>query len=98
MLVAVMVPVTVLLVVVMMVVMIVTVMMVMAVIVVMMPMIMRVIVVAVVMVAVRMRFSGGIGAALGIERRLDLDDARAEALHHVLDDVIAADAQRLGHD
>ena len=39
-----------------------------------------------------------VGAALGIERRLDLDDARAEPLHHRLDDVVAADAQALGHD
>lgn len=39
-----------------------------------------------------------IGAALGIERRLDLDDARAEPLHHRLDDVVAADAQALRHD
>ena len=40
----------------------------------------------------------GIGAAFGIERRLDLDDARAEPLHHRLDDVVAADAQALWHD
>ncbi|KRR24770.1 hypothetical protein CQ14_05335 [Bradyrhizobium lablabi] len=39
-----------------------------------------------------------VGAALGIERRLDLDDAPAEPLHHRLDDVIAADAQALWHD
>src|SRR3954470_411703 len=36
--------------------------------------------------------------ALGIERRLDLDDARAQSLHHRLDDVIPADAQALWHD
>jgi len=36
--------------------------------------------------------------ALGIERRLDLDDARAEPLHHRLDDVIPADAQAFWHD
>src|SRR5207302_5638200 len=30
----------------------------------------------------------GIGAAFGIERRLDLDDARAKPLHHRLDDVV----------
>ena len=36
--------------------------------------------------------------ALGIERRLDLDDARAESLHHRLDDVIPADAQAFWHD
>ena len=46
----------------------------------------------------RMRFGRGIGAAFRIERRLDLDDAGAETLHHLLDDVIAADAQRLRHD
>ena len=40
----------------------------------------------------------GIGAAFGIERRLDLDDARAEALHHRLDHVIPADAKALRHD
>ena len=39
-----------------------------------------------------------VGAALGIERRLDLDDARAEPLHHRLDDMIAADPQPLRHD
>ena len=39
-----------------------------------------------------------IRAALGIERRLDLDDARAQSLHHRLDDVIAADAQAFRHD
>ena len=36
--------------------------------------------------------------ALGIERRLDLDDARAQTLHHRLDDVIPADAQAFWHD
>src|SRR4051812_5572351 len=51
------------------------------------------------MVVVSMRMTGiGIGAALGIERRLDLDHARTEALHHGFDDVVAADAQALGHD
>ncbi len=39
-----------------------------------------------------------IGPAFGIERRLDLDDARAQSLHHRLDDVIPADAQALWHD
>ena len=39
-----------------------------------------------------------IGAALGIEWRLDLDDAGAEPLHHRFDDVVAADAQALWHD
>ena len=40
----------------------------------------------------RMRVAG-IGAAFGIERRLDLDHARAKPFHHRLDHVIAADAQ-----
>jgi len=40
----------------------------------------------------------GIGATFRIERRLDLDDARAESLHHRLDDVILPDAERLWHD
>ena len=31
----------------------------------------------------------GIGAAFRIERRFDLDDPRAQPLHHRLDDVIA---------
>ena len=46
----------------------------------------------------RMRMARRIGAAFGIERRLDLDDPRAQPLHHRLDDVIAADAQALRHD
>ena len=41
---------------------------------------------------------GRIGAAFGIERRLDLDDARAQPPHHFLDDVIPADAQALACD
>jgi hypothetical protein len=40
----------------------------------------------------------GIGAAFRIERRFDLDHARAEPFHHRLDDVIAPDTQALGHD
>ena len=40
----------------------------------------------------------GIGAALGIERRLDLEDAGPQPLHHRLDDMVAADAQSLRHD
>jgi hypothetical protein len=40
----------------------------------------------------------GIGAAFGIERRFDLDDARAQALDHRLDDVIAPDPQSPWHD
>jgi hypothetical protein len=35
----------------------------------------------------------GIGAAFGIERRFDLEDACAQALHHCFDDMILADAQ-----
>jgi len=46
----------------------------------------------------RMRMARRIGAAFGIERRLDLDDPRAQPLHHRLDDMIAADAQALRHD
>ena len=61
-----------------------------------------VIVITVVMVAMIMRgmimSRLRIRPALGIERRLDLDDARAEPLHHRLDDVIPADAQALRHD
>ena len=39
-----------------------------------------------------------IGPAFGIERRLDLDHARAQSLHHGFDDMIAPNAQALGHD
>src|SRR6185369_7719627 len=39
-----------------------------------------------------------ISAALGIERRLDLDDARTQSLHHRLDDVIPSDTQAFWHD
>jgi len=60
-------------------------------------MIMRVIVVLMIIVAMRMACIG-VGTTLGIEGRLDLDHARAKALHHRLDDVVAADAQALGHD
>src|ERR1700761_1541746 len=50
-------------------------------------------------VVMRMAVRGaGIGAALGIERRLDLDHAGAQSLHHGLDHMIAADAQALRHD
>jgi hypothetical protein len=42
--------------------------------------------------------AAGIGAAFGIEWRLDLDHARAQASDHRLDDVIAPDAQSLRHD
>jgi hypothetical protein len=46
----------------------------------------------------RMDVAAGIGAAFGIERRLDLDDARTQPRHHRLDDVIAPDPQALWHD
>ena len=46
----------------------------------------------------RMGVTARVRPALGIERRLDLDDARAQPLHHRLDDVIPADAQALRHD
>jgi hypothetical protein len=39
-----------------------------------------------------------IGAAFGIERRLDRDHLGAEPLHHRLDHVIAANAQASAHD
>src|ERR1019366_10042859 len=42
--------------------------------------------------------AGGIGAAFGIERRLDLDHAGPEPLHHRLDDVIASDPQAFADD
>ena len=42
--------------------------------------------------------AAGIGAAFGIERRLDLDDAGPEPFHHRLDDVIAPDPQAFRHD
>src|SRR6185312_8808079 len=51
------------------------------------------------MIIMRMAMRGaGIGAAFGIKRRLDLDDARAQSLHHRLDHMIAADAQSLRHE
>jgi hypothetical protein len=42
--------------------------------------------------------AAGVGAALGIERRLDLDDSGPEALHHRFDHMVAPDPQALGHD
>src|SRR4051812_9502888 len=76
-------------------VMVMTVVIVMTVIVVMiMPMVM----VVVCVVTIVRGMGGRIGAALGIERRLDLDNARAQPLHHFLDDVIAPDAQAPAHD
>jgi hypothetical protein len=50
-------------------------------------------------VALRMSVAAtGIGAAFGIERRLDLDDAGTQPLHHRLDDMVTPDPQALGHD
>ena len=46
----------------------------------------------------RMGVTARVRPALGIERRLDLDDARAQSLHHRLDDVIPANAQAFRHD
>jgi hypothetical protein len=40
----------------------------------------------------------GIGTAFGVERRLDLDDARTQSFHHFLDDVVAPDPQAFAHD
>jgi len=37
--------------------------------------------------------AAGIGAALGVEWRFDLDDPRSVPLHHRLNDVVAADAK-----
>ena len=53
---------------------------------------------AVRVIVFRMRMGRGIGAAFGIERRLDLDDARAQPRHHRLDDVVATNPQAFRHD
>src|SRR6478672_8116830 len=61
-------------------------------------MLVAVMIVAVVVTAGRMvvtmimRFSYSIGAAFGIESRFDQGDLGAEAAHHLLDHMIAADA------
>src|SRR6185437_10971000 len=82
-----------------MLVMVVVIMVMMIAMIVMMVMAMRMIVAGVTMPFMRMTMRrSGIGATLGIERRLDLDDACAEPLHHRLDDVIPADAQSLRHE
>ena len=61
--------------------------------------VMAVIMMAVIVMRMSLRLMGsGIGAAFGIEWRLDLDHARAEPAHHLLDDMIATDAQAFGHD
>jgi len=63
-----------------------------------MAMVLRMIVTGVAMTAIVRGMRGGIGAAFGIERRLDLDDTGAQPFHHVLDDVIATDAQAAARD
>ena len=61
--------------------------------------VMMIVAMMVIMFVMALRMAGlGIGAAFRIERRLDLDDARAETLDHRLDHVVTADAQALGHD
>jgi len=61
-------------------------------------MIVRVVMTGMAMAMIVRGVRGRIGAAFGIERRLDLDDARAQPLHHLLDHVIPPDAQTLAHD
>src|SRR5690242_19698013 len=60
-----------------------------------MVMVVRVIVTSVAVAMIVRGMGGGIGSAFGAERRLDFDDACAKPLHHLLDDVIAPDAQPL---
>lgn len=60
----------------------------------MVAMIMRVMI----MPAVMRVATAGISAAFGIERRFDLNHARAEATHHVFDDMIAANTKSLADD
>lgn len=50
------------------------------------------------MVMALRRHMARIGAAFGIEGRFDLHDLGAKAAHHILDDVIAADAKLLTDD
>jgi hypothetical protein len=58
-------------------------------------MVMVVVVMIVIMkvVAVMLVMAGDVGAAFRVERRLDLEDTDAKALHHLLDHVIAANPQ-----
>ena len=64
----------------------------------------RVVLVVMVMAGMIMRPSGrvrmtfGIGAALRIKRRLDLDQPGTQTLHHSLDHMIAPNAQTFRHD
>jgi hypothetical protein len=59
--------------------------------------VMTMIMFVIVIVAVDRR-SGDIGAAFGIERRFDGDDAGAEAARHILDHMVAPDAQAFLHE
>jgi hypothetical protein len=49
----------------------------------------------IILMTMRGMTAAGIGAAFGIERRFNNDDPRAEATHHVLDHMIAANAETL---
>jgi len=92
------------------VVMVITVMIVITVVIVIMMVVAMIMIVVMTMIVRRMILPGmrvrgfrrmcmaGIGAAFRIERRLDLDDARAQPFHHRLDDVIPANAQPFWHD
>src|SRR5580700_7302281 len=59
------------------------------------PVVIMVVVMAVMMIAAVMLI---VGAALGIERRFDRRQPRAEPAKHLLDDVIAPDAQPFADD
>ncbi len=48
-------------------------------------------------VTMRRRGAADVGAAFGIERRLDRDDLSAEAFDHLLDDDVAPYSQALAH-
>jgi len=50
----------------------------------------------VIMLAMRMRLGGLIGAAVRLEGRLDMGDLGAQSAHHVLQHMVAADAQPVG--
>jgi hypothetical protein len=59
--------------------------------------IVRVTMIIVIMMSVIMA-SADVGPAFGIERRLDLDHARAKPLHHLFDHMITTDSQVLAGD
>ncbi len=61
-------------------------------------MIMVVVVVIMMIMTMRDMATAGIGSAFRIERRFDDGDARAKAAHHILDDMIAANAEALADD